>query len=209
VKRKWQVHRPLSDYTGATVVKCPNEDLNSGDPCPECIGKGRLYDLNEPTALLQFRSEPLINATIYRREVLRCSSCQHRYEAPLPPGVKYETYDPACDATIALMKYGFGLLELAGALVLLKRLTLSASPLRRAIASGLSGNDKDNFERRVGQVLSLTGQVDTPERGEALTLLCGDRCDAGGGAFAISLVTLLSLSPLAIHLASETILKDF
>ena len=109
VKRKGHGHRPLSDYTGATVVKCTNEDLNSGDPCPECIGKGRLYDLNEPTALLQFRSEPLINATIYRREVLRCSSCQHRYEAPLPPGVKYETYDPTCDATIALMKYGFGL----------------------------------------------------------------------------------------------------
>ena len=109
VKSKGHGHRPLSDYTGATIVECSNKDLRPGDSCPECIGKGRLYDLDEPTALLQFRSEPLINATIYRREVLRCSSCQQRYEAPLPPGVKYQTYDPTCDATIALLKYGYGL----------------------------------------------------------------------------------------------------
>ena len=109
VKSKGHGHRPLSDYTGASVVECSNKDLRPGDSCPECIGKGRLYDLDEPTALLQFRSEPLINATIYRREVLRCSSCQQRYEAPLPPGVKYQTYDPTCDATIALLKYGYGL----------------------------------------------------------------------------------------------------
>ena len=109
VKRKGHGHRPLSDYTGATVVECTNPDLSAGDSCPERIGKGRLYDLDEPTAPQQFRSEPLINATIYRREVLRCSSCQQRYEAPLPPGVKYQTYDPTCDATIALLKYGYGL----------------------------------------------------------------------------------------------------
>ena len=83
VKSKGHGHRPLSDYTGVTVVECSNKDLRPGDSCPECIGNGRLYDLDEPTALLQFRSEPLINATIYRRKVLRCSSCQQRYEAPL------------------------------------------------------------------------------------------------------------------------------
>jgi hypothetical protein len=41
VKSKGHGHRPLSDYTGASVVACSNKDLRPGDSCPECIGKGR------------------------------------------------------------------------------------------------------------------------------------------------------------------------
>ena len=101
-------HRAVSDYTGAKVVKCRHKNLKIGDPCPEVCG-GKLFDLEEPTSLLQFTGRPLIEATNYEREVLRCWKCQARYEAPLPEGIAEERYDATCDATIALMRYGAGL----------------------------------------------------------------------------------------------------
>jgi transposase len=52
---------------------------------------------------------PMITATKFEREALRCAKCQQRYVAPLPEGVKEERYDATCDATIALMRYGGGL----------------------------------------------------------------------------------------------------
>jgi transposase len=107
-KRKGHGHRAASDYSGARVVKCGHECLKAGDDCPASCG-GRLYDLNEPTALMQFTGQPLITATRYEREALRCAKCQQRYIAPLPEGVKEERYDATCDATIALMRYGGGL----------------------------------------------------------------------------------------------------
>lgn len=107
--RKGHGHRAVSEYGGAKVVKCQHPQLKVGDHCPSFLCGGRVYDLNEPTALLQFTGQPLITATNYEREVLRCAKCQKRYEAPLPEGVKEERYDATCDATIALMRYGGGL----------------------------------------------------------------------------------------------------
>jgi transposase len=102
-------HRAASEYTGANVVICRNEELKPGDSCPDPCCGGRVYDLKAPTALIQFTGQPLITATKYEREVLRCAKCQERYEASLPVGVMEERYDATCDATIALMKYGSGL----------------------------------------------------------------------------------------------------
>src|SRR5262249_55224630 len=107
-KRKGHGRRAASDYNGAKIVKCRHEGLKAGDDCPASCG-GRLYDLKEPTALLQFTGQPLITATKFEREALRCAKCQQRYVAPLPEGVKDERYDATCDATIALMRYGGGL----------------------------------------------------------------------------------------------------
>lgn len=107
-KRKGHGRRAASDYSGARIVKCRNERLKIGDDCPSSCG-GRLYDLNEPTTLIQFTGQPLITATNYQREALRCAKCQERYVAPLPEGVVNERYDATCDATIALMRYGGGL----------------------------------------------------------------------------------------------------
>ncbi len=106
--RKGHGHRAISGYPGAELVKCRHEHLKTGDACPGLCG-GRLYDPKEPTSLLQFTGQPLIQATNYEREVLRCAKCQERYEAPLPEGVAQERYDASCDATIALMRYGAGL----------------------------------------------------------------------------------------------------
>jgi transposase len=107
-KRKGHGRRAASDYSGARIVKCRHECLKIGDDCPSSCG-GRLYDLNEPTTLIQFTGQPLITATNYQREALRCAKCQKRYVAPLPEGVVNERYDATCDATIALMRYGGGL----------------------------------------------------------------------------------------------------
>jgi transposase len=107
-KRKGHGRRAASDYSGAKIVRCRHERLKAGDDCPVSCG-GRLYNLKEPTALMQFTGQPLITATKFEREALRCAKCQQRYVAPLPEGVKDERYDATCDATIALMRYGGGL----------------------------------------------------------------------------------------------------
>jgi transposase len=107
-KRKGHGRRAASDYSGARIVKCRHERLKAGDDCPASCG-GRLYDLKEPTTLIQFAGQPLITATRYEREALRCAKCQQRYVASLPEGVVDERYDATCDATIALMRYGGGL----------------------------------------------------------------------------------------------------
>jgi transposase len=108
-KKKGHGHRSAEDYSGARLVKCFHGHLKVGDACPASLCGGRLYDLKEPTSLLQFTGQPLIQMTNYERQVLRCAKCQWRYEAPLPEGVAEERYDATCDATIALMRYGAGL----------------------------------------------------------------------------------------------------
>jgi transposase len=108
-RRKGHGHRAATEYSGARKVHCRHAELKAGDHCPAPLCGGRLYNLNEPTRLLQFTGNPLITATNYEREVLRCAKCQDRYVAPLPEGVNDERYDATCHATIALMKYGGGL----------------------------------------------------------------------------------------------------
>jgi transposase len=101
--------KPASAYPGAKVVIYRHQKYQAGDRCPDPLCDGHLYQLNPPNSLIQFTGRPLIEATRYRREVLRCWDCQTRYEAPLPEGVSEEKYDATCDATIALMKYAGGL----------------------------------------------------------------------------------------------------
>jgi len=52
---------------------------------------------------------PVVEATRYKQQVLRCSGCQDRFGAGLPAGVSPEKYDATADASIALMKYGAGM----------------------------------------------------------------------------------------------------
>ena len=74
-KRKGHGRRAASDYSGARIVKCRRERLKIGDDCPASCG-GRLYDLKEPTTLIQFMGQPLSTATNYQRKALRCAKCQ-------------------------------------------------------------------------------------------------------------------------------------
>jgi transposase len=68
-----------------------------------------LYDTNTPAQFVRFVGQPLVGATCYEQRVLRCSSCQQRFPAPLPEGVPAEKYDATADVAVVMAKYGAGL----------------------------------------------------------------------------------------------------
>jgi hypothetical protein len=62
-RMKGHGHRAIAEHIGARKVPCRHEQLKAGDNCPSPLCGGRLYDLQEPTMLLQFTGNPLITAT--------------------------------------------------------------------------------------------------------------------------------------------------
>jgi hypothetical protein len=64
--------KPASAYSGAKVVICRHPEYQAGDRCPDPFCDGHLYQINPPNSLIQFTGRPLIEATKYRCEVLRC-----------------------------------------------------------------------------------------------------------------------------------------
>jgi hypothetical protein len=96
-------------YTGARLVRCRDAELKSGADCPHDGCRGKLYDTKHPSIFIRLTGQPLVGATRYEQEVLRCSACQERFTAPLPADVKPEKYDETCDVSLALAKYGAGL----------------------------------------------------------------------------------------------------
>lgn len=97
------------DYKKAKEVKCKHEELKEGSKCPDQYCKGQLQKYKREAKFTQFEGQPLVGATNYRQEVLRCGDCQRTFTAPLPEGVKSQKYTPTADAAIALAKYGSGL----------------------------------------------------------------------------------------------------
>lgn len=108
-KRKGHGRLSSAAYTGASVVECTDPTLNVGHPCPDKLCTGHLYDTHAPAILIRLTGQPLVGATRFEQEVLRCSACQTRFTAPLPDGVSPEKYDPTADVAIALAKYQAGL----------------------------------------------------------------------------------------------------
>jgi Zn-dependent protease with chaperone function len=99
--------------------------------------------------------------------------------------------------------------EVAGALVRMKRLTVSVTTRGTRLAeSGFFGERGHSFERRVMRVLSLGDQTVRDEA--ALLSRSWVRTAAlAGGAFALTLVAFFLVSPLAIHRVLEAILHIF
>ncbi|MBA2732975.1 MAG: IS66 family transposase [Acidobacteria bacterium] len=96
-------------YTGARRVVCADPALHPGDKCPSRQCGGHLYDTQKPSLFIRLEGRPVIAATRYEQQVLRCSACAERFTAPLPEGVPAEKYDPTADVAIALYKYGAGM----------------------------------------------------------------------------------------------------
>jgi transposase len=96
-------------YTGARIVRCRDTEHTPGAVCPHDGCRGKLYDTKQPAIFIRLTGQPLVGATRYEQEVLRCSACQERFTAPLPSGVRPEKYDETCDVSLALAKYGAGL----------------------------------------------------------------------------------------------------
>jgi transposase len=100
---------PADEYKSAAIVECQHDRLRPGDSCPHQGCEGRLYDTGDPLIFIRLEGKPVITATRFEQQVLRCSACQYRFAARLPDEVLPEKYDATADATIALMKYGAGM----------------------------------------------------------------------------------------------------
>jgi transposase len=105
-KRPGHGRRSASDYPGAKRVSCHDPLRQAGDRCA-CGGK--LYEAKRPAVFLRFTGQPLVGATCYEQTVLRCSSCQQRFSAPLPEDVPAEKYDATADVAIVMAQYAAGL----------------------------------------------------------------------------------------------------
>ena len=96
-------------YTGAKRVICNHDELEADGKCPHEGCSGHLYEPKEFQDFIRFSARPIIDATRYQQQVLRCNLCGARFAAPLPAGVAAQKYDETADAIMALMKYGCGL----------------------------------------------------------------------------------------------------
>jgi transposase len=96
-----------SAYTGAQVVALSHPDLQATDLCPGC-GAGTLFSL-QPGVELRIVGHPPAAALRYEKQRLRCSGCGQVFTAPLPAEASLEKYDATVKATLATLKYGYGL----------------------------------------------------------------------------------------------------
>jgi transposase len=109
-KRPGHGRKPASAYTGAKVVHCQQAELQAGAPCLDKLCKGHLQQYyRRTTSFIRFEGQPLVGATRYDQEMLRCSDCTTLYTVKLPDGVPAEKFSATADAAITLGKYGSGL----------------------------------------------------------------------------------------------------
>src|SRR5215510_4834380 len=108
-KRSGHGRMAASVYTGARAVIFQHPDFKAGDHCPDPLCRGHLYPVSSPAIFIQLTGQPLVGATRYEQEVLRCSACMERFTAPMPAGVTPDKYDATCDVSLAIAKYGASL----------------------------------------------------------------------------------------------------
>ena len=86
--------------------------LTIGSSCPECSAlntKGTLSHDN-PQVLVRLIGNPLITGTRYTVTCLKCTVCDTRYKAPVPPTIKNAPkYDVSCATTLAIARYSMGI----------------------------------------------------------------------------------------------------
>lgn len=106
--RKGHGRLPSSDYEAATHVVVSHQELECGGACPDCT-RGKLYELTEPARYLRIFGQPMLKATSWDCQRLRCSSCGSVHTAESPPEARGPKFDATAVATIALCRYGMGL----------------------------------------------------------------------------------------------------
>lgn len=95
-------------YREAETTPCSHSDLNPGQACPQCQ-KGTLYSLKNPSVEIRIIGNPPLSAHRYELERLRCSGCGAVMTASLPAEAPQEKYDACAQATVAVLKYGYGM----------------------------------------------------------------------------------------------------
>ena len=107
-KRKGHGRRAAKDYPGAQMVIIQHNSLRPGDACPAC-GKGMLRDSKRPSSILRFCAQPMIKATAYVIEQLRCNLCDKVFGATPPAEAGGEKYDTNVAPMLGIMRYGAGM----------------------------------------------------------------------------------------------------
>ena len=74
-KRRGHGRIPAAAYRGAKKVYCCHAELSSGSPCPDQKCEGKVYPVIRPHGFIQFTGSPVIQATHYVLEVVKCASC--------------------------------------------------------------------------------------------------------------------------------------
>ena len=107
-KRKGHGRLGADRYPGAQRVHIAHELLRPGQPCPDCL-KGLLRDTKRPSVVLRFCAQPVIKATAYVLEQLRCALCGKTFTASPPAEAGIEKYAPNVGPMLAVLRYGFGM----------------------------------------------------------------------------------------------------
>ena len=107
-KRKGHGRLGADRYPGAERVHIAHELLRPGQPCPDCL-KGLLRDFKRPSVVLRFCAQPVIKATAYVLEQLRCALCGKTFTASPPAEAGIEKYAPNVAPMLAVLRYGFGM----------------------------------------------------------------------------------------------------
>ena len=105
VKMRGRRRIPAAAYIGAKKVRCHHTELTSGSACPDPKCEGKVYPVKRPHGFIQSTGSPVINATHYVQEVVKCTSCDREYEAPLPEGIKPQKFDETADASLVINRY--------------------------------------------------------------------------------------------------------
>jgi hypothetical protein len=106
-RRKGHGRNKNSEYEAAETVDCQHPSLRAKSPCPRGCG-GTLYSFRIAEHI-QLAGQALVRALRFRREVLRCWTCQETFTPPLPQGFSDEKYHPSLDACLAIYRYAMGL----------------------------------------------------------------------------------------------------
>lgn len=107
-KRKGHGRVPASEYESATPIPVPHPSLTVGQACPGCT-KGSLYELKEPARFLRITGQPLLVATCWDCQRLRCSACNDVYTARAPQPAQGPKFDESAVSMIALCRFRIGL----------------------------------------------------------------------------------------------------
>ncbi len=79
-----------------------------GERCPSCTS-GKLYEFKDPARFLRIFGQPLLSATCWDCQRLRCSGCGSVHTAKAPAEAQGPKFDETAAAMIALGRYGVGL----------------------------------------------------------------------------------------------------
>ena len=106
-KRKGHGRLGANQYSGAKTVSVDHSDLAPGSKCPKGCGS-RVYDMQKPSVSICFVAQPMIDATQYKLQTLRCSGCGCTYTADLPEKAR-KKYDENVGPALGVARYGFGM----------------------------------------------------------------------------------------------------